>query len=72
MNITGLSVDMRGLVIITQDKCNSSGISKLIWLEFDQNLSNAYIEKRLLDGQLGTGAGPNIAVPNQSVAHRDI
>ena len=72
MNITGLSVDMRGLVIITRDKCNSSGVSKLIWLEFDQNLSNAYIEKRSLDGQLGTGVGLNIAVPNQSVAHRDI
>ena len=58
--------------MVTTFKCNSSGVSKLIWLELDQNFSNAYIEKRSLDGQLGTGAGPNIAARNQSIAYRDI
>jgi hypothetical protein len=29
---------------------DSAIISKLIWLEFDQNLRNAYVEKRALDG----------------------
>ena len=46
-------------------------MSKLIRLEVDQNFSNAYIEKRSLDGQFGTGAGLNIAVRKQSISEDD-
>ena len=55
----------------TTFQCNSSGVSKLIRLEIDQNFSNAYIEKRSLDGQFGTGVGPNIAVRKRSISEGD-
>jgi hypothetical protein len=51
----------------TTFETDSPVISKLIWLELDRNLSNASVEKRSLDGQLGTGAGTNIAVRNRSI-----
>ena len=55
----------------TTFQCNSSGVSKLIRLEIDQNFSNAYIEKRSLDGQFGTGVGPNTAARKQSISEDD-
>jgi hypothetical protein len=50
---------------------DSPVISKLIWLELDENPSDAYVEKRPLDGQLGTGTGPNIAARNRSIDEHD-
>jgi hypothetical protein len=47
---------------------DSPVISKLIWLELDENLGDAYVEKRPLDGQLGTGLVPNIAARNRSIS----
>ena len=55
----------------TTFQCNSSDVPKLTWLEIDQNFSNAYIEKRSLDGQFGTGVGPNIAVRKRSISEGD-
>jgi hypothetical protein len=55
----------------TTFQSNRTVLSKLIRLELDRNLSNAYVEKRTLDGQLGTGAGTNIAVRNGSTAEHD-
>jgi hypothetical protein len=34
----------------TTFETDSPVISKLIWLELDEDLSNAYVEKRSLDG----------------------
>jgi hypothetical protein len=55
----------------TTFETDSPAISKLIWLELDDDLSNAYVEKRSLDGQLGIGLVPNIAVRNRSVYEDD-
>jgi hypothetical protein len=55
----------------TTFETNNPVISKLIWLELDDDLSNAYVEKRSLDGQLGIGLVPNIAVRNRSVYEDD-
>ena len=56
---------------MTTFQTDSPVICKLIWVELDQNLSNAYIEKRSLDGQFGTGVIPNIAVRNRSKSEDD-
>jgi hypothetical protein len=45
----------------TTFKTDNTVVPKLLWLELHRNLSHAYIEKRSLDGQLGTGADTNIA-----------
>jgi hypothetical protein len=46
----------------TTFKTDNTVVPKLLWLELHRNLSHAYIEKRSLDGQLGTGADTNIDV----------
>jgi hypothetical protein len=50
---------------------NISVVSKLNWLEHDLNLSYAYLEKRSLDCQLGTGVGSHVTVRNQSDYEND-
>jgi len=54
---------------------NSPAVSKLIWLELDQDLGNDYyVEKRLaLDGQCSVGVGPNVCVdvPVNKVTFRE-
>ena len=50
---------------------DSSVVPKLIWLELDRNFSNAYIEKRSLDGQFSAGVGPNVAIRDQSISEDD-
>jgi hypothetical protein len=37
-------------VVVGIFETDSPVISKLIWLELDEDLSNAYVEKRSLDG----------------------
>ncbi len=55
----------------TTFQSNSSVVSKPIRPEPDRNLSNGHIETRSLDGQGSTGAGPDIAVRNESVSEND-
>ena len=46
----------------TTFQSNGFVVSKDIWFELDLKLSNAYLEKRALDGQSSIGVGSNVPV----------
>ena len=46
--LSGMGILLEGDT--TTFETDSPAISKLIWLELDDDLSNAYVEKRSLDG----------------------